>query len=210
QGKLLRVLQDGVFERVGGERGRASNFRLISASNRDFQKRIGDGTFRLDLYYRISAVTLQVPPLRERLEDIPLIVESALNAFAARHDTEPKRVEPSTIAYLLQQPWPGNVRQLIHTVERGAIFAEGNTISKEDLGPLPMAFSSSEAELPPTIHDSSSDSSHGSFVKDAVSKVEGTLIREAMVKFGGNKQRVAAELGISRSYLYKRLAELAK
>ena len=209
QGKLLRVLQDGVFERVGGERGRASNFRLISASNRDFQKMIAEGTFRLDLYYRVSAVTVQVPPLRERLDDIPLIVESALNAFAARHGTEPKRVEPETIAYLMQQPWPGNVRQLIHAVERGAIFAEGNRISKDDLGPLPTAFSSSEAELPPIIHEAPGAKSQASSVKDAVSKLEGDLIREAMVKFGGNKQRVAAELGISRSYLYKRLAELS-
>ena len=208
QSKLLRVLQDGVFERVGGERGRASNFRLISASNRDFQKMIAEGTFRLDLYYRISPVTLQVPALRERLEDIPLIVQSALNAFAARHGKEPKRLEPSTITYLMQQPWPGNVRQLIHTVERGAIFAESNVITREDLGPLPTAFSSPEAELPPTIHESSPGRPQAGSVKDAVSKVEGNLIREAMVKFGGNKQRVAAELGISRSYLYKRLAEL--
>ena len=97
QSKLLRVLQDGVFERVGGERGRASNFRLISASNRDFQKMIADGTFRLDLYYRISPVTLQVPALRDRLEDIPLIVQSALHAATYLSHLPPSTIKLSPV-----------------------------------------------------------------------------------------------------------------
>ena len=209
QVKLLRVLQDGMFERVGGERGRSSSFRLISASNRDFQRMIAEGQFRLDLYYRISAVTLHVPPLRERLEDIPLLVDSALNAFAARHGAAPKKVADATIEHLQTHPWPGNVRQLVHTVERGAIFAEGDVIEIKDFG-LSSTMARGLKELMPLVprEDAAAFTKTGGSVREAVSDLEGVLIRQAMTKFGGNKLRVAAELGISRSYLYKRLAEM--
>lgn len=208
QVKLLRVLQDGMFERVGGEKGRSSSFRLVSASNRDFQGMISDNQFRLDLYYRISVVTLHLPPLRDRLEDIPLLVESALQAFATRHGAAPKKISPATIEYLQDQSWPGNVRQLIHTVERGAIFTSGDFIEIPDFGLGPSSGHVQQNSLQSTPLNSVSEPKVGGSVKDAVHDLEGTLIRRAMSKFGGNKQRVAAELGISRSYLYKRLAEM--
>ena len=209
QVKLLRVLQDGKFERVGSERGRSSSFRLISASNRDFQRMIEDNQFRLDLYYRISAVSLHLPPLRERLDDIPMLVESALRNFAARHGTQPKRVTPVTLAYLQNHPWPGNVRQLIHTVERGAIFAESDVIEIDDFGLAP-SFAPEVEDLIPMIprEKTAGPEKTGGSVREAVSDLESTLIRQAMAKFNGNKQRVAADLGISRSYLYKRLGEI--
>lgn len=208
QVKLLRVLQDGVFEPIGGERGRSSDFRLISASNRDFQRMISASEFRLDLYYRISAVTLHLPSLRERLEDIPLLVESALQGFASRHGTAPKKVRPAAIEHLQQHPWPGNVRQLIHTVERGAIFAEGEFIEIADFGLAPPGTDDTRASA--AAEPSPEPLREGGSVRDAVNDLEGTLIRQAMTRFGGNKLRVAAELGISRSYLYKRLGELEK
>ncbi|MES2183997.1 MAG: sigma 54-interacting transcriptional regulator [Pseudomonadota bacterium] len=205
QVKLLRVLQDGMFERVGSDRSRGSNFRLISASNRDFQAMIADGSFRLDLYYRVSAITLRIPSLRERLDDIPLIVDNSLQQFAARHGLKPKRLQPAAVDYLQRQAWPGNVRQLIHAVERAAIFADGDVI---DVGNFQLDLAPSRApDMPVPRATEAAEAPRGS-VRAAVSDLEGTLIREAMTRFQGNKKRVADELGISRSYLYKRLADL--
>ncbi len=211
QVKLLRVLQDGSFERVGGDKARVSDFRLISASNRDFQSMIDEGQFRLDLFYRISAVTLHLPPLRERLEDIELLANQALYDFAIKHSTKQKVLAPDVVPYLQQQSWPGNVRQLMHAVESAAIFADSDVVtidefrmlgkpSAEMASPMPAAAAAAVemqagAQAPPSV-------------RDALSHVEEQLIRNAMKQFEGNKKRVAQELGISRSYLYKRLADM--
>lgn len=199
QVKLLRVLQDGMFERVGGDRQRHSDFRLISASNRDFNEMIRTGKFRLDLFYRISGVTIRMPPLRDRLEDIPELVESFLVHFAARHRSAVKGVKPRVYGYLKEQPWPGNVRQLLHEVEKAAIFCEGPEIDIPDFRPL--LFADEPAAPAPAAQVQGS-------IQTVVEDVENKLIREAMIKFGGNKKRVAEELGISRSYLYKKLASM--
>lgn len=199
QVKLLRVLQDGMFERVGGDRQRHSDFRLISASNRDFNEMIRVGKFRLDLYYRVSGVTIRMPALRERLEDIPELVESFLAHFAARHRTAVKRVKPRAYGYLQELRWPGNVRQLLHEVEKAAIFCEGAEIDIPDFRPTSIA----EESAPPAKAAPPQGPIHS-----VVGDVENTLIREAMIKFGGNKKRVAEELGISRSYLYKKLSSM--
>lgn len=197
QVKLLRVLQDGMFERVGGDRLKHSDFRLISASNRDFNEMIRTDKFRLDLFYRISGVTIRMPALRDRLDDIPELVESFLVHFAARHRSTAKEVKARVYGYLKEQPWPGNVRQLLHEVEKAAIFCEGPEIDISDFRPFLFA------EEP--ILASERIQSQGS-VQMAMNDVENKMIEDAMVKFGGNKKRVAEELGISRSYLYKKLA----
>ncbi|MBY4596865.1 sigma 54-interacting transcriptional regulator [Ottowia caeni] len=213
QVKLLRVLQDGSFQRVGGSDLRHSNFRLISASNRNFQAMIADGSFRLDLFYRIGGVTIRLPALRERPEDIPLLVNLALQQFADRHRQRAKRVSEEAIVFLQSQLWPGNVRQLMHTLERAAIFSEGDVIQPSDFGilgadPTPdlpdTAFSQSEVSASAL----ESTPRGGMQVRSAVEQVEEQLIRQALAKFSGNKKRVATELGISRSYLYKRLAQM--
>ncbi len=209
QVKLLRVLQDGSFERVGGDKARTSNFRLISASNRDFQSMVDVGTFRLDLFYRISAVTLQLPPLRERLDDIELLANQALYDFSIRHSTKLKTLAPGVVPFLQQQSWPGNVRQLMHTVESAAIFADSDVITIDDFQPLGRAPSTEATSAYPG--DSSERAAPGtppSSVREATVQVEEQLIRDAMQRFGRNKVRVASELGISRSYLYKRLASM--
>jgi transcriptional regulator with PAS, ATPase and Fis domain len=216
QVKLLRVLQDGSFQRVGGNDMRRSHFRLISASNRNFEAMIAEGTFRLDLFYRIGAVTVRLPTLRERLEDIPLLAELALKQFAERHGQRHKRVSDEALVYLQNQRWPGNVRQLMHTVERAAIFSESDTIESADFGIIdaegaeevhPTVLEPAEASLPVAAGTGGSGR-EAMRVSSAVEQVEEQLIRQAMVKFHGNKKRVAAELGISRSYLYKRLAQI--
>jgi transcriptional regulator with PAS, ATPase and Fis domain len=213
QVKLLRVLQDGTFQRVGGNEQRRSNFRLISASNRNFEAMIADGSFRLDLFYRIGGVTIRLPALRERLEDIPLLAELALTQFAERHGQRAKKLSDEAVAFLQGQRWPGNVRQLMHIVERAAIFGESDLIVPEDFGIIEP--DPAEGRQPPLA-----DPGDGALpapavapaepmrVSSAVEQVEEQLIRQAMARFNGNKKRVATELGISRSYLYKRLAQM--
>jgi len=222
QVKLLRVLQDGRFERVGGHESRLSSFRLISASNRNFDQMITDGTFRLDLFYRISAVTIRLPALRERREDIPLLAELALRNFAARHGQQPKRMSPEALQFLHRLEWPGNVRQLIHSVERAAIFSESDVIEPLDFGLVDDAQDDGDALSgaefkagidPETLSVPLSAGSPAGRaeplgVRRAVGEVEEQLIRAAMTKCHGNKKQAAEELGISRSYLYKRLGEL--
>ncbi|HZW19992.1 sigma-54 interaction domain-containing protein [Noviherbaspirillum sp.] len=198
QVKLLRVLQDGIFERVGGDRPRHSDFRLISATNRDFREMIANGEFRLDLYYRISGVTIRMPSLRERREDIPELVQSFLLAFAERHHTSAKGVDSRVYAYLKELPWPGNVRQLLHEVEKAAIFCDGPEITLDNFRlmsppPLPAADAAPRAPVPGRM-------------QDAIEELEKTMIRDAMHKHKGNKSKVAEELGISRAYLYKKLS----
>jgi transcriptional regulator with PAS, ATPase and Fis domain len=201
QVKLLRVLQDGTFERLGGNGIERSDFRFISASHRDFASMIDTGAFRLDLFYRVSAVTLHIPSLRDRAEDIPELVECGLQAFAQRHGVDRKHVTREALDFLKSRPWPGNVRQLMHAVEHAAIFSESDEIVAETFRSLTRApgvgqsGKSGEPPVPATV-------------REVQSRVEEELIRKNMERYAGNKRRVAAELGISRSYLYKRLAEM--
>jgi PAS domain S-box-containing protein len=206
QVKLLRVLQDGGFERVGGDRGRHSDFRLISASNRNFETMISEGAFRLDLFYRISTVTLRLPPLRDRIEDIPLLAETFLDNFTKRHNMSKKHIGPDVLRYLQSRPWPGNIRQLQHAIERAAIFSDPESLSIScfehltDNGPDPMVGDYSAAQGLPAKGVTE--------MRAAKERVESDLILEAMQKLKGNKKRVSEALGVSRSYLYKRLREL--
>jgi transcriptional regulator with PAS, ATPase and Fis domain len=197
QVKLLRVLQDGIFERVGGDRARHSDFRLICASNRNFQEMIANGEFRLDLYYRISGVTIRMPSLRERLEDIPELVESFLVAFAERQRASVKRVDRRVYDYLRELPWPGNVRQLLHEVEKAAIFCDGPEITIKNFRPLPNEFGEKTT--------AASVARPAGRIQDAIDDMERSMIRDAMQRHGGNKKKAAEELGISRAYLYKKL-----
>jgi transcriptional regulator with PAS, ATPase and Fis domain len=202
QVKLLRVLQDGIFERVGGDRPRHSDFRLISATNRNFQDMIANGEFRLDLYYRISGVTIRMPSLRERPEDIPELVQSFLAAFAERHRTPVKSVDARVYAYLKELPWPGNVRQLLHEVEKAAIFCDGPEITLDNFRLMSPVL----AERPaPATHTDQRAPGSGR-IQDAIEEMEKAMIRDAMIRHKGNKKRVAEELGISRAYLYKKLS----
>uniref|UniRef100_UPI0005677B0E sigma 54-interacting transcriptional regulator n=1 Tax=Cupriavidus metallidurans TaxID=119219 RepID=UPI0005677B0E len=237
QVKLLRVLQDGMFERIGGQRLTHSDFRLISASNRNFEEMIGNGEFRLDLYYRISGVTVRMPSLRERLDDIPLLVERFLAAFAKRHNSSVKSVDRRVYDFLREQQWPGNIRQLLHEVEKAAIFCDGPEVnvssfrmmdgglgvrtlamssglaqtSPNNLGPLPSFAPPVEADGAKVgaLTESDAPSILRSNIPDAVAALEQSMIRDAMTRHQGNKKKVAQELGISRAYLYKKLAASA-
>jgi len=210
QAKLLRTLQDGTFSRLGGEAQHRSDFRLIAASNRDFQEMLAGGKFRLDLFYRISTVTLRVPALRERLEDIPLLVAAELNRFASRHGAPVKKFSEVAMDYLQSMPWPGNVRQLQHVVARAAIFSEAALIEITDLEPeRDDQFEAFVGTEPAFVLPSNVDGrALAGSVHMAKSNVEAEMIRAALTRFKGNKKKAAEHLGISRSYLYKKLAQL--
>ncbi|MBX9840811.1 MAG: sigma 54-interacting transcriptional regulator [Xanthobacteraceae bacterium] len=202
QAKLLRTLQDRVVQRVGGEVYREVNFRLIAATNRDLQNLVSNEQFRLDFYYRISPIVLNVPPLRERLDDIPILIQKFLSEFSSRHQLAIPDIDDEVYSYLASQPWPGNIRQLRHEIERAVIFCSGNRVRISD-------FRRNETTQPGTTAAATepitTDAPKTGDLQTALSRVEDNLIREALARYKGNKKRVAEELGISRSYLYKKL-----
>lgn len=201
QAKLLRVLQDSVIQRVGGEGTQSVDFRLIAATNRDLRNLVSNETFRLDFYYRISPIVLTLPPLRERLDDIPALVEKFLAEFASRHQLPIPEIEDNVFDFLSRQEWPGNIRQLRHEVARAVIFCKNNRLRVSDFQPsvfLPTAPVS--APIAVKLEEMQTGNLQG-----ALDRVESDLIREALVRCKGNKKKVAEELGISRSYLYKKL-----
>jgi transcriptional regulator with PAS, ATPase and Fis domain len=213
QVKLLRVLQDGSFQRVGGHESRTSNFRLISATNCNFEAMIANGTFRLDLFYRIGVVIIRLPALRERLSDIPLLAERVLSDFSQKHGHPKKNLSAESVSFLTSQNWPGNVRQFMHAVERAAIFSDTAVIHPRDFDLLEKSspdFPFEAIESVPGDEPAESEKPSVIRVSDATGQIEEQLIRRAMRQFRGNKKRVATELGISRSYLYKRLGQMGE
>ena len=201
QVKLLRVLENGIFERVGSNRTRSTNFRLISATNRDLRRLIAEEAFRVDLYFRINGITLQVPPLRERASDIPLLVKHFVQRIAPRIGSGINRVNPRALDMLQGLPWPGNVRQLYHEVQRAMIFADGAELTLASFRKL--EHQAETVTPPPSVNAAVT-------IRETVDNVEHALIREALERHHGNKKRVAEELGISRSHLYKKLAAIGQ
>lgn len=201
QAKLLRVLQDRIVERVGGDRPQAVDFRLVSATNKDLQTLVEKGGFRLDLFYRISPIVIELPPLRERLEDIPALANKFLHEIAYRHARRVPIIGPDALVELTERSWPGNIRQLQHEIERAFVFSDGSVIGVRDLSDMPPRMQ--EIPKPPlTSHTTPRE------LKAIVSDIQSEEIREAIAACNGNKKKAAAVLGISRSFLYKKLAEI--
>jgi transcriptional regulator with GAF, ATPase, and Fis domain len=196
QGKLLRVLQDGQFHRVGGERPEKVDVRVLVASNRNLGQMVEEGKFRKDLFYRLSVIRLFLPPLRQRREDIPLLLRHFLDRFAAQTGGEVKGVEPAALARLSAYAWPGNVRELENEVTRAATFS-GPTIGVADLSPhIQAGQDASEATRnePDSLR-----------LRPRVERLERQIIREAMGRSQNNQTRAAALLGLSRFGLQKKL-----
>lgn len=202
QAKLLRVLQDRLVERVGGDKPRETDFRLVSATNRPLKELIPLQRFRLDLYYRISPIVISMPPLRQRVEDIPVLAASFLADIAARHGRRAPALGEDAAAWLTEQSWPGNVRQLRNEIERAFVFVDGDTITADLLRQV-----SEGVEAPP--ERAPAPPKPAANIRELRERTEAEMIASAMARLKGNKKRVAAELGISRSYLYKRLREIA-
>lgn len=199
QVKLLRVLQDRSFEVLGSSRSRQVDVRVVAATNADLPAMVAAGTFRQDLLYRIGLITIRLPPLRERLGDIPGLAATFLASAAEGWKREAPRLAPDALAWLSTRPWPGNLRQLKQTMERTALVAEGPVVSAEMLERLEdldvggeHAFGAATPLPAP-----------GSMTLD---QLEEHMIRESLVFFGGNLTRVAQALGLSRQALYRRLA----
>lgn len=203
QAKLLRVVQDKIIERIGGDRSRPVDFRLVSATNKDLQSMVESGGFRLDLFYRLSPIVIEVPPLRERIDDIPLLVDKFLQEIAYRHARPIPRISSEALAELTERAWPGNIRQLQHEIERAFVFSDGVMIGVQDLSETPR-----RVQTPPGSVANAAPPLTSRGLKNVISDVENEQIREAIAAFGGNKKKAAASLGISRSFLYKKLAAI--
>lgn len=200
QTKLLRVLQDRIVERVGGDKPKRVDFRLISATNRDLETFVDQGKFRLDLYYRISPVCIHIPPLDERREDIPLLLNHFVAELATQYGRDVPEVEMKVAHHLMDRNWPGNVRQLRHAVERAFVFAEGSRLTLDD-----FEGGAADYKSGPELTAPSAPAAHGGTLKEALGDLELQLINDAVIRFKGNKKKAAEHLGVSRSYLYKKL-----
>jgi DNA-binding NtrC family response regulator len=191
QGKLLRVLETGEFERLGSSRTRKVDVRILSATNADLRGEVAAGRFRQDLLFRLNTIEIRVPPLRERREDIVLLAQTFLGSHARRYRKSVSGFEPAAIKALLDHPWPGNVRELDHAVERAVLMAAGDRVRPGDLG----LAQGSDGGAPPLEEMS-------------LEEVEGVLVRKALARYGGNVSQAARALGLSRSALYRRMEKL--
>jgi DNA-binding NtrC family response regulator len=215
QVKLLRVLQESEFERVGGIKTIKVDVRLVTATNRDLLAEVGAGTFREDLFYRLNVVPIHIPPLRDRHEDIPLLAEHFIAKFNDRLKKEITAITPEAIERLVAYQWPGNIRELENLMERTMLFCEGPEIRLSDLPPevagAPAAASAS-GTLPPGATGPDEARAAPESLKEAVraetERVERELIQRALDATGGNVTQAARKLKISRKSLQTKMKEL--
>jgi len=199
QAKLLRVLQEHEFERVGSSQSIKVDVRIIAATNKDLRAEVDAGRFREDLYHRLAVITIHVPPLRERKDDIPILVEHFLQKHRFTDASPPARISEDALQRLVTYDWPGNVRELEHTVERAVVLARGGVITAEHLA--------MEIDREVAIIDLNQQLTHGTSLPDLLVKAEGRYIQRALVRSDGNRHAAAKLLGIDIATLEKKLAE---
>lgn len=190
QAKLLGVLESRTLTRVGSDRAIPVDVRLVCATNMPLYEMVEDGRFRQDLLYRINTVELQVPPLRERLDDIPLLAEHFLTLFSRKYNRPGVGIAPGTLEKLRQWHWPGNIREFQHAIERALIMCEGDELQPEDFVLTRRGAAPTAAAPPPSLK---------------LEDMERETIRRALDKHAGNLSRAAAELGLSRATLYRKM-----
>lgn len=195
QAKLLRVLQEGVIKKVGGTQDIKIDVRLIAATNRDLIKEVDRGAFRRDLYYRLSVIEINIPPLRERKEDIPILAEYFLTRFAQKVNKEIIEFSPSAMKLLMEYDWPGNVRELENEIERAVILSESQAISPDDLSERLRS-----GGIALKIEEIKTRS-----LKGVIGNYERKIIAEVLAEMRWNKTRVAELLGITRQALNKKI-----
>jgi len=187
QAKLLRVLETGEIERVGSSKTKKVDVRMLSATNADLRAECAAGRFREDLLFRLNTVEINIPPLRERRDDIPALAAHFLDRYATRYRRPIQGLEPTAMVAMLQHSWPGNVRELDHTIERAVLMASNARIEISDLGLNPQK-------------------SAGQSLDDmSLEAVEAVLVRKALARTGGNVSQAAEALGLSRGALYRRM-----
>jgi two-component system, NtrC family, response regulator AtoC len=199
QAKLLRVLQEREFERVGSSQSIKVDVRVIAATNKDLRAEVDAGRFREDLYHRLAVITIHVPPLRERKDDIPLLVEHFLQKHRFTDASAPARISEEALQRLLLYDWPGNVRELEHTVERAVVLARGGVITADHLA--------MEADREIAIVDLNQQLTDGKTLEDLFTMVEARYIQRALLRSDGNRHAAAKALGIDIATLEKKLAE---
>ena len=187
QAKLLRVLETGEMERVGSSKTYRVDVRILSATNADLNADVAAGRFRQDLLFRLNTVEIHLPPLRERRADIPLLATHFLEQYAERYRKSLSGFEQSALQALLDYSWPGNIRELDHSIERAVLLSQGGLVRASDLGLRPPSPAAQRLE------------------DMSLEDVESFLIRKAIARYGGNISQAAEALGLSRSALYRRL-----
>jgi two-component system response regulator HydG len=200
QVKLLRVLQEREFTRVGGENTIQVDVRMIAATNKNLPELINNGDFREDLYYRLNVVGLEIPPLKKRREDIPLLAQHFLEVFGTRNHKKLKGYTPQAMDNLVRYDWPGNVRELMNSVERAVVLSQADFLSEKDF----TIIHGSDVNH----NDSGPDRANGPINVDGATpleEVEKTTILNTLEASGGNKSEAARRLGITRKTLHKKL-----
>ncbi len=187
QTKLLRVIQEGEIKRVGDTKLRKVDVRIISATNKDLWKEVEAGNFREDLYFRLNVINIKMPPLRERLEDIPILANHFLKIYALKNKKNVQRLTPEAIKYLQEYHWPGNVRELENAIERAVILARG-----VEIGPELFQFRKSEVQIP---------------VGKTLKEINKFAILKTLEMVNGNRTKAAEILGVSRRWLQYQLKE---
>jgi DNA-binding NtrC family response regulator len=202
QAKILRVLQEREFERVGGNRTIKVDVRVLAATNQDLEAKVQDGTFREDLYYRLNVVSVVLPALRERPEDVPLLIEHFLAGAAARLRRAPKRLSSAAYRALLAHEWKGNVRELEHAIEQAVVLSSGDEIRPED---LPGSVQTGDGP------DGGSGEAGAVRFKEAkqqvIERFERQFITDALARHHGNVSKAAEEMGMYRQHLQVKLGE---
>jgi two-component system nitrogen regulation response regulator GlnG len=213
QTRLLRVLSDGQFYRVGGHQPLKANVRVIAATHQELEARVREGTFREDLYHRLNVIRLRLPSLRDRREDIPLLVRHFLAKSARDLGVEPKRMSEPAMNYLVAQDWPGNVRQLENVCHWLTVMAPAQAVDVGDLPPELRAGAAAGAEADWTValrNQVEKALMRGdSAIMDALTRdFEKTLIAKALQHTGGRRIEAANLLGIGRNTITRKIAEL--
>jgi DNA-binding NtrC family response regulator len=220
QVKLLRVLQEREFERVGESRTIRVNVRVIAATNQFLEEEVDAKRFREDLYYRLNVVPISLPPLRERQGDIPLLVDHFVRRYALDNEKHIRQVEPRALEWLTRQTWPGNVRELEHTIERAVVLCDGEVLTLDlFLSRVPGERRRRERphatpDLPGVIHQLVSlglkegrDRDEPRLYDHLVGGLEKELIRQVLQECEGVQTKAAARLGINRNTLYKKMQD---
>jgi PAS domain S-box-containing protein len=192
--KLLRFLETKEFERVGSSQIKRADVRIVSATNLDLQQKVQDGGFREDLYYRLKVMTIHITPLRERKEDIPLLVDHFCKEYSQKFDKKIVGVTDDVMRLFMKHPWPGNVRELKHTMEHGSLFCPGGRISRE--------------HLPGDVLEGTRSGSPGKEPAAPPAELGQEHIERAIREAGGNKSKAADALGIHRKTLYRKMHRL--
>ena len=215
--KLLRFLETKSIERVGGSKPIQLDVRLVAATNRDLEQLVREGKFREDLFFRLNVVRITLPPLRERTDDIPLLLAHYIKFFAQENGVAPLTIEPGALRYLQAYPWPGNIRELRNFTENAVVMHRGAKLTEYDLEPrfrgdrlalpAPGASATAGAGTDSIPRGGGGASSAAGGASLSVEENEKRLLREALIKARGNRTKAAQLMGISRRTLHRKVAQ---